>query len=300
MLIRFWVEGYRCFAKRMEIDLTDKKNYRFGVECVRGDFLDKMVVIGNNNAGKTSFGYAIIDIVSTAGGLTKDIGQKNDVCFLNVDSDADRATFHYELTQRGSVIIYEYSKTSPDVLVAESLTIDRQTVFKYDLTDGSEPYFNQSLLGVKPDIELRGDKSAILMLNEKYRLDPSTPIGVVYSFATHSLYYMAMWKMDVHIGLIDEQDDAERYVVDNNLIDDFKVFLADAGMVDLNIGHQDGHLTVIKEKGVLPFKDTVSRGTMILCRLFCWIKRCKDRDAILFFDDFDDMFHYRTAENAIR
>ena len=67
MLIRFWVQGYRCFGKRVEIDLTDKKNYRFGKECVRGDFLDKMVVLGNNNAGKTAFGYAMTDIVSTVG-----------------------------------------------------------------------------------------------------------------------------------------------------------------------------------------------------------------------------------------
>ncbi|MBR4505000.1 MAG: AAA family ATPase [Candidatus Methanomethylophilaceae archaeon] len=50
----------------------------------------------------------------------------------------------------------------------------------------------------------------------------------------------------------------------------------------------------------MPFRESVSRGTMILCRLFGWIKRCQDRDALIFFDDFDDMFHYRTAENAIK
>ena len=53
MLIRFWVQGYRCFGKRAEIDLTDKKNYRFGKECVRGDFLDKMVVLRNKDRKST-------------------------------------------------------------------------------------------------------------------------------------------------------------------------------------------------------------------------------------------------------
>jgi hypothetical protein len=109
MLIKFWVEGYRCFKERTEIDLTDKKNYRFGVECVRGDFLDKMVLIGHNNAGKTSFGYAMTDIVSTAGGFNKDIGQMRPDSFLNKDSNPEKATFHYELTHRGSIITYEYS-----------------------------------------------------------------------------------------------------------------------------------------------------------------------------------------------
>ncbi|MBO4763633.1 MAG: hypothetical protein J5485_03315, partial [Candidatus Methanomethylophilaceae archaeon] len=55
---------------------------RFGKECLRGDLLDKIVVLGNNNSGKTSFGYAITDIVSTVGGFSKDIGQRNEGCFL--------------------------------------------------------------------------------------------------------------------------------------------------------------------------------------------------------------------------
>lgn len=300
MLIRFWVEGYRCFGKRTEIDLTDKKNYRFGVECVRGDFLDKMVVIGNNNAGKTSFGFAITDIVSTAGGLTKDIGQRNEVCFLNRDSQTDRATFHYELTQKGSVIIYEYSKSSPDRLVSESLTIDRQTVFSYDLTDGSQPVFNTELLKVNAVPQPDGSRSLVLMLMDKFHIDSDSPVGVVYYFATHSLYYMAMWKMDVHIGLIDSQDDAEKYLIDNGMVEEFGTFLSDVGMIDVRLGSESGHLTVVKSNGSMPFSESVSRGTMILCRLFCWIKRCRGRDALLFFDDFDDMFHYRTAENAIR
>jgi len=109
VLIRFWVEGYRCFSKRTELDLTDKKNYRFGVECVRGDFLDKMILMGTNGAGKTAFGFAIVDIVSTVGGYSNDIGQRNPDCFLNKDSGTDRATFHYEFTYRGSIITLEYA-----------------------------------------------------------------------------------------------------------------------------------------------------------------------------------------------
>ena len=299
MLIRFWVEGYRCFRERIKMDLTDKKNYRFGAECVRGDFLDKMVIIGQNNVGKTSFGYAITDIVATAGGLIKDIGQSNRNCFLNKDSGTDRATFHYELTQKGSVIVYEYSKSAPDRMISETLAIDKRTVFRYDLSDGSEPFFNSEILP-KADVVPDGEKSVILMLNEKYRLGPDSTVGAVYNFATHSLYYMAMWKMDVHIGLIDEHDNVGKYVIDNGLIDEFTTFLKDAGSVDLELSSKDGQLMVVKEKGSLPFNEAVSRGTMILLRLFCWIRRCRDRNAILFFDDFDDMFHYRTAENAIR
>ena len=300
MLIRFWVEGYRCFSQRTEIDLTDKKNYKFGVECVRGDFLDKMVVLGGNNAGKTSFGFAMTDIVSTAGGFTKDIGQRNARCFLNKDSGTDRATFHYELTHKGSVITYEYSKSAPDTLVSESLTVDRNVVFRYDLTDGSQPYFDHETLRSAGTIVPDGGKSVILTVAERNRPDVDTAVWTVYSFARHSLYYMAMWRMDVHIGIIDEQDDAERYLVRNGMVDEFRTFLRDVGSIDLDLVSEDGRLAVSTANGTLPFSETVSRGTMILCRLFCWIRRCRERDALIFFDDFDDMFHYRTAENAIR
>jgi hypothetical protein len=109
MLIRFWVEGYRCFRDKVQIDLSDRKNYKFGKECVRGDFLDKMIILGGNGAGKTSFGYALVDIVSTVGGFGNDIGQRDPDCFLNMDSGTDRATFHYEFAYKGSVIVLEYA-----------------------------------------------------------------------------------------------------------------------------------------------------------------------------------------------
>ncbi len=300
MLIRFWVEGYRCFGKRMELDLTDKKNYRFGVECVRGDFLDKMVIIGVNNAGKTSLGYAMIDIASMAGGFSKDIGQNNRMCFLNLDSDSKVATFHYELSQKGSVVTYEYSKSSPDRIESEKLLVDKRVVFSYDLRDSQEIQIDSNLLNMRNIPMPDGRKSMILLLSESNNIDPDSPVRAVLSFATHSLFYMAMWKMDVHLGLIDEEDDAESYIIRNNLIQEFNQFLRDDCMVDIDLISKDNQIMVRKGEGATPFSESVSRGTMILCRLFCWVKRCRDRDALIFFDDFDDMFHYRTAENAIK
>ena len=298
MLIRFWVQGYRCFGDRVEIDLTDKKNYRYGKECVRGDFLDKMVVLGNNNAGKTTFGYAMTDIVSTVGGFSKDIGQRNRECFLNRDVPTDRATFHYDLSKKGSVISYEYSKSSPDDILSERLAIDRHTVFEYDLSKSTEVFLDP---GIDVDLPMPdGKRSLILAASEARRLNPDSPAGVVMEFATHSLYYMAMWKHDVHIGMADEEDDAERSVIQNGHVDLFRSFLKEVCSIDLDLFAEGDRLMVRKSEGAIPFKDSVSRGTMIACRLYAWIMRCRDRNALIYFDDFDDMFHYKTSENAIR
>ena len=249
MLIRFWVEGYRCFGKRLELDLTDKKNYRFGVECVRGDFLDKMVVIGSNNAGKTSLGFAMTDIVCTAGGFSKDIGQKNVECFLNKDTEAEVATFHYELSHRGSIVTYEYSKSSPDDMVAESLMLDRHLVYRYDLRDGKGLEYDPDRLRIRSIPIIGKDRSLIMRITESSFVDPDSAVGVVISFATHSLYYMAMWKMDVHIGLIDEEDNTERYLVRNGLVPEFQGFLRDQCMVDIDLLSCEGNLLVKKSHG---------------------------------------------------
>lgn len=184
--------------------------------------------------------------------------------------------------------------------MSEHLTIDRRTVYSYDLTDGSKPFFDLDAMGVREEPVLGNGQSIILDLSRTHTFDPNSPIGVVLSFANHSLYYMAMWKKDTHIGMIEEGNDVEKYIIDNGMVDDFNRFLRDTCSVNITLGHDSDGLTVVREKGSIPFRTGVSRGVMILSRLYVWLRRCSDRDALIFFDDFDDMFHYRTAENAIR
>lgn len=282
------------------MDLTDKKKYCFGKDCVRGDFLDKIVILGDNNAGKTSFGYAITEIVTTAGDFSKDIGQRDECSFLNKETGTERATFHYELAYKGTILTYEYSKSSPSSIVSESLLIGKEPVFRYDLKDPSNDYFSRERLSILEPPVPDGRRSMILLMSDLKRAAPDSPVRIVKDFAVNSLYYMAMWKSDVHIGMIDGEDDIERYLIDNHLVDNLKTYLSEEGSVDLDIRESDGRIYIMKENGRLPFANGVSRGTMILCRLFCWINRCKNRDAIIFFDDIDDMFYHRTAENVIR
>ena len=153
---------------------------------------------------------------------------------------------------------------------------------------------------MKEQPELGRGQSVILYMSKDRRFDPDSPVGVVLHFAYHSLYFMAMWMKDVHIGMIEQEDDVERYIVDNGLVKEFNVFLNEISSRDIVLSGREGHLYVVKENGEIPYRTSVSRGMMILCRLYSWVRRCRDRDALIYFDDFDDMFHYRTAERAIK
>lgn len=302
MLLRFWVENYHGFKGRAEIDFTDKKNYLFGKECVRGDLLDKTILLGTNGAGKTNFGYALTDIVGTLYGYGKDIGQCNPRLFINGDSDSDLARFHYEFSFRGSVLVYEYSKSAPEDIVSESLTMDRAVIFSYDLADRSNDVFDTARVGAgKVDAGSADGRSAVLAAIWKVSGRSETSmVGSMMSFVARMHYYRSMWRFDEHIGVDVDPYDFVKYAADNGLAGELRSFLRDVDGIDIDIVAKEGGLYIHTAKRDLLFTEAASRGTVILCRLYCWLRRTKRKASLMFFDDFDDMYHYKPSMNAIR
>ncbi len=297
MLLRFWVQGYRCFGKKTEIDLTDKKNYILGKECFRKDLLDKTIVVGNNSTGKTSFGYAMTDIVSTVGGFNRDIGQRNPRCFLNRDVPTNRATFHYEFSRGNSVVYYEYSKGFPDSVISESLKIDRHTVFEYDLANGSELFLDPS---IEFDIPIPdGKRSLILTVAEKMELGEDSIAKTVYDFARQSVYCLTALMQSTHIGMDDRFEDPERFIVQSGQVELFQRFLNDICCTEMELVAEDDRILIKKGDGSLPFMESVSREMVLVCHLYVWMARCGDGNALMYFDDFDDVFDQETAERTI-
>lgn len=302
ILLRFSVSGYRGFCDRIELDLTDKRNYQFGKDCLRGEVLDKIIIVGGNGAGKTNFGYAMTDIVTTVTGFNRDIGQMNEGCFINGCCEDRVAEFCYVFVHRGFRIEFTYTKNTPTSIVSERLVVDGVTAFYYSLHEKGRSVFDTRLMGMEwMDYSvLDGRTSIIRTIVKEAGCDADSAVGAIWSFASHALFYRSMWKKDEHIGLMDSDDDVETYIIGNSLVDEFSSFLREAGLECGDIGVSGRRLVIRTGDRSIPFIDAASRGTMIMCRLFCWIKRCRDLDALIFFDDFDDMFHYATARNTIR
>ncbi len=301
ILLRFSVSGYRGFRDPIDIDFTDKKNYQFGKECVRGEVLDKIVIVGGNGVGKTNFGYALVDIITTVTGFTRDIGQMDERCFLNGYSHAGKAEFCYDFIHKGCRIEYSYCKDSPTSILSERLAVDRQVLFDYSASDPASGTFDLARLGLSEEnvAGLDGTVSLVRMCSEKHGSHNDPSVDAVWRFARQALYYRAMWKKDEHIGLMDTDDDVEGYIIGNGYLGEFLEFLKDVGLECKGICSSGRELVIRTDEKEIPFSDAASRGTMIMCRLFCWIKRCRDSDALIFFDDFDDMYHFTTARAAI-
>ena len=86
MLKRFAVENYRLFDQRVEFDLVRTHNYGFNKNLIRNGLVNKAMIVGKNGCGKTSFGFALFDIVYTLTDKGYDAHQKDSSNFLNGDS----------------------------------------------------------------------------------------------------------------------------------------------------------------------------------------------------------------------
>lgn len=292
LLTRFWVEGYRGFDRRAELDLTDKKNYGFSTDCINGDVLDKIVILGGNGSGKTNLGFAVCDLIDTLTDKGSDMGQYSESVFLNGDSPHDRAVFHYEFLSDGARIEYEYAKTSVHRIVSERLRINEKNVLEY----GTE---NIPRLDGVDRSRLDGTVSAVV-LARYIDVDHRDQISALIRFAEHMLYYRSVWKIDGHSGIASDQCPVDEYIVRNGLADDLTRFLRTAGEEKITLVSHDGRLFIRTAQKDLPFREAASRGTNILCQFYYWTNVSRNADSLLFFDDFDCMYHYRIAERLMR
>lgn len=222
-------------------------------------------------------------------------------CFLNGYNDSGKAEFCYDFIHKGSRIEYSYTKDSPSSILSERLVVDRRILFDYSVSDLASGTYDLDRLGLTPkDVtSLDGTVSLVRICSEKNSSSCDQSVDAIWCFARQTLYYRAMWKKDEHIGLMDTDDDVQGFIIGNGYIGELLEFLKDVGLDCGNLCSYGKELVIRTGEKEIPFMDAASRGTILMCRLFCWIKRCRASEALIFFDDFDDMFHFATARVAI-
>ena len=295
MLTSFEAENYRSI-RRIRLDFTNVKNYRFNTECLKGDILDKIVIMGGNGVGKTNFAWAILDIASTLHG-GGNIGHMNEGSFLNCYAEGGETSFAYTFNFNGSSVKYRYSKSSPTRLTREEMRVDRRTVFEADNVNG------ECILDPRYSIDVTCDGSVPVLrqLSEGMCLGGDDPVQRLLEFSSQMLYFKSAGQWcDHHIGLSKGEPDMEKYLTESGSVDSLRSFLSEITDVSYDMTAEDGRVYMMKNGRRFPLIDTASRGTLMLIRLFCWYSQTKDEGSLMVFDDFDCMFHYETAEKALR
>ena len=95
MLKRFSVKNFKNFKEKIVLDFSKIRDYGFNQYLIKNNLVNKMLIYGPNNSGKSNLGAAIMDITTH---LTDNHGMDNLLYayYLNGDFIDEIVEFKYE------------------------------------------------------------------------------------------------------------------------------------------------------------------------------------------------------------
>ncbi len=309
MLTKFSVEGFKCFGKRLEFDLSRTCNYEFNHDAVMGGIVNKGIVYGFNGCGKSNLGLAMFDIVSHL--TDNDCPQiLFSPYYLCLNSIPQLASFEYEFLFRDTSVVYRYQKSDFRTLTYESLSIGDREVLQYDFQANrgfvTLPGAEDLNLSGTESINRSGEKNNISRV--KYvagRLlasdDKENKIfhDFIHFVDTMLLFYSL--ERNGYIGFKTGRDQIGAAIIRADKVKDFEGFLRESNIdMDLIAKEIDGDPTlVVKYKNSeAPFYRVASQGTKSLALFFYWYIMM-EHASFVFMDEFDAFYHFELAEHIV-
>lgn len=307
MLVKFTVSNYKNFLHPISIDFTATHDYKFGGKCINDDLLSKVIIYGNNAAGKSNFGFALFDIVGLLTDKNTADEQKDQHSFLNADSESKTARFEYVLKKGERFITYIYEKESPDTICYEEFRIDKELIYSYDFTTKNKTFGNLDKINADTlNFEYYENNLPILryIANNTNQSEDSV-VRFIMNFVSHMLWFRSL-QQNGYIGFTTGTDNLQDWIINNNLVNEFQKFLKNIAGIDMDLktvsidGPNPAKLLIEKHKrGPLIFSNVASNGTRALELLFYWSRKFKEV-SFLFMDEFDAFYHFDLARNVIK
>jgi AAA15 family ATPase/GTPase len=309
MLCFFSVKNYRGFKDTITLDLTSS-NYEFNQECIRHGYANKALIYGYNGVGKSNFALAIMDIIINLTDKEKSMLLTNN--YRNAESNSDLVEFNYKFKFHDIIIEYKYGKIAPESLCYEYLFINEKRVVSYNRVIG-EP-LEIDLPGTQT---LNKDINKISISAVKYvksnasleQSDETTALISFFDFVDRMLFFRnlddrnyAGYETGTNI-LFDE-------IVSKNHFDDFKSFLAKAGVPSNIAFTKIGNGTKVSfiyettqnNESLIDFFQYCSTGMRSLSVLFFWLQNAiynEKPPSFIFIDEFDAFYHQRLSEYVV-
>lgn len=307
MLVKFTVSNYKNFQKPITIDFTATHDYQFNQKCINNGLLSKIIIYGNNAAGKSNFGFALFDIVGLLTDKNTDLKQKDQHSFLNADSDGGVARFEYVLKKESQLITYTYEKSTPDQICYEELYVDNIKIYSYNFLTKSKKFEKLEQINAETlNFEYYESNLPVLRYIANNTNQPENSIvRFIMNYVSHMLWFRSLQE-NGYIGYTTGVENLHNWIINNNLIYQFQKFLKDIAGIDMELdaisldSPTPTRLLIEKHKRVpLIFESVASNGTRALELLFYW--SCKFKDvSFLFMDEFDAFYHFELARNVIK
>ena len=229
MLKRFSVEGFKNFEKKVTIDFSDVRDYKFHPECVTDGVLNTAIIYGKNAVGKSNFGLALFDIVShlTMNNVTPGLYEY----YLNVNNKNGYAEFEYVFQFGEDEIIYRYGKSgdkkdfiSPAYLQLNSKVLIDNKGGMDDDVDG--------LRELAPHLiwENYHENSALKYFLYNTSLDDNHPLRKMLKFINNMLWFRSLDE-NRFIGYKEKSNDYYTFIFEEpTYIDEFNGLLKQSGV----------------------------------------------------------------------
>lgn len=301
MLCKFAVTNYRGFEQRIEWDLTKARDYAFNSFAIKNKIIKNGIIYGPNGSGKSNFGLAIFDIVNHLSQKWKKSDYYTNFAYAgNQNSTVD---FEYEFNFNGLILKYFYSKTSHGILQKEKLVVDDRDIFERNLgTFTINNYYFPMDEKIQNNLANNANNVSIVsFLLTSYPLAEDSYLMQLQNFVNSMLWFRSL---DVRefIGLETNLLFIDEYIINNNLVEDFKDFLEEVSNQKFDFvkpNPNDKHLMCYIKGAPVPFDLIKSTGTNSLLLLYFWYKQM-EKAQFVFIDEFDAFYHFKLSKNICK
>lgn len=302
MLLKFGVENYKGFKDKIEIDFGKTRDYKYNLNCLNKGVINKAIVFGNNAAGKSNLGFAIFDIVGTL--TDKPVDREQTTNYINADSDSLIAKFYYDFKFGNDTLTYNYFKSDFRTIVFEELYINNEKIYDYDFIQKKLDFkFKKKVEAETLNFEFYEANMSLLryIANNTIQSENSL-IRQLMQFVNKMLWFRSL-KDNRFIGLDEKVTTVSEWIVNKNLVAEFKMFIKEFADVNLDLDSiqvSNNNLLIEKHKKFpVLFETVASSGISALIIYFYWYKKFNDI-TFLFIDEFDAFYHFNLSEKIIK
>lgn len=295
MLAKFAVTNYRGFRERIEWDLSRPSNYTFNQGAIVSGIIKNGIIYGPNGAGKTNLSLAIFDIENHLSQKNKKADYYSNFAYAGRENEP--VSFEYTFRFDGDNIEYCYAKDAKGILLSESLKVNGCEVFAKSperLSVAEEFHIEDTM---KSNIMSNANNLSIVnFLLSSFPLPQDHYLIKLRDFANSMLWFRSL-RGNEYIGLESGSAAMETYIIEHNLINDFKSFLHEVSEQDFDfVAPQEGDkiLYCAIDGSRIPFQTIESTGTGALKLLYYWFTHLASA-SFVFIDEFDAFYHFRLS-----
>lgn len=310
MIRKFAVKNYKNFKDTLSMDFTNVHDYQYNEYCVKNGLINKMIIYGRNAEGKSNLGVAIYDIAMDVHLSRNPYYYRTDkMLFKNANAEEEELVeFYYSFQFDNDIIDYSYKKRDVTEITSESLLINGELIFFYDILTGEQNFINTNKIDAN-DLNWNVFME-VSDVSEKELIESSKPSALRYIiYNTIQKEFSLVTKLSQFIKgmrFTASQTASQRFTLNEYITDDesllkFEKYLNDYGVkckLKLIEGLDGKKDVYFDYKKPLLFSSNLSSGTIALTRFYIqYLSRVKP--TFVFMDEFDAFYHFELSEKII-